>query len=193
MNYHDALCHAMALCAEEWNAIFMGQGVEYPSTTMSTTFRDVPAHKKLEMPVAEELQMGMALGMSLQGFLPICIFPRWNFVLRAADQLVNHLDRLPIYSDGGYRPRVIIRTAIPSKEPFNPQSQHDDDFSVAFRYMLRTIPVRVIEDAESVVPFYEQALTSETSTILVEKSHLYRDARKEVTLPTNQPLEHVHG
>lgn len=178
--YFDELTRAMTMLGEIPNAIFIGQGVEYNSTTLSPTLKNVPAHKKMEMPVAEELQLGMALGMSLQGFLPICIFPRWNFVLRAADQLVNHLDRLPIYSDHGYLPKVIIRTAIPSKKPFNPQSQHDDDFTLAFRYMLRTIPVRVMLDAEAVVPYYQDALKFHLSTILVEHSHLYRDPPKEV-------------
>jgi pyruvate/2-oxoglutarate/acetoin dehydrogenase E1 component len=43
----------------------MGQGVGCPGTTMSDTFRDVPAGQKLEMPVAEDMQMGMAIGMAL--------------------------------------------------------------------------------------------------------------------------------
>lgn len=172
--YFEALCAAMALAAKHPKAVFMGQGVAYPSTNMSPTFRDVPSEKLLEMPVAEELQAGMALGMALEGFLPVCVFPRWNFVLRAADQIVNHLDRLPIYSDRGYVPRVIIRTAVPSTEPFNPQSQHDADFTVAFRYMLRTMPVIRLENAEQIVPAYERAMKFEGSTIIVEDAHMYR-------------------
>src|SRR4051812_9908032 len=64
-NYFDSLCDAMSLVAQKPNAIFMGQGVGNPGTTMSDTFRDVPAGQKLEMPVAEDMQMGMAIGMSL--------------------------------------------------------------------------------------------------------------------------------
>lgn len=164
----------MAMVADHPKAIFLGQGVRYASTNLSPTFRDVAPEKLLEMPVAEELQAGMALGMSLEGWLPVCVFPRWNFVLRAADQIVNHLDRLSIYSAGGYRPRVIIRTAIPSTEPFHPQSQHDDDFSFAFSYMLRTIPVIRLKGAADIVPAYEAAMAAPGSTILVEYAHKYR-------------------
>src|SRR3954467_833148 len=95
-SYFEELCGAMALVAQNPKCIFMGQGVGNPGTTMSDTFRDVPAAQKLEMPVAEDMQMGMAIGMALEGRLPVCVFPRWNFLLCAANQLVNHLDRLQL-------------------------------------------------------------------------------------------------
>ena len=47
----------------------------------------------IELPVAEEMQMGMSFGMSLDGTIPISIYPRWNFLLCAINQLVNHLDK----------------------------------------------------------------------------------------------------
>lgn len=174
-SYFDELCAAMALLAKEGNAVFLGQGVAGPGTTMSATFRDVPAAKRLEMPVAEELQMGMAIGMALEGFLPVCVFPRWNFVLRAADQLVNHLDRLPLYSD--YRPKVIIRTAVPSKQPFNPGPQHDDDFTPAFKRMLRTVKVVTLLVPNDIMPAYAWAMRQPGSVILVEYTDQYKNQR----------------
>lgn len=178
--YFDELCIAMEMIAEQRDdAIFLGQGVGVDGTTMSPTFKNIRASQRLEFPVAEELQMGTAIGMALMGFLPVCIFPRWNFMLRAADQIVNHLDRLPLYSDGGYKPKVIIRTAVPSKTPFNPGPQHDDDFTEAFALMLRTIHVGVLLDASDIVPAYQAAIDRETSTILVEFTHNYRDQRAE--------------
>lgn len=175
--YFDELCAAMALLAKESSVVFLGQGVGNPGTTMSDTFRDVPADKRLEMPVAEELQMGMALGMALDDVLPVCIFPRWNFVLRAADQLVNHLDRLPLYSDGGYKPKVIIRVAGPSRRPFDPGPQHDDDFSNAFEKMLRTVKIMRLPNARDIVPAYVWALKADRSVILVEYTDCYKNAR----------------
>ncbi len=157
--------------------MFMGQGVGVAGTTMSATFADVPAEKRLELPVAEDLQMGMATGLSLAGLIPVCVFPRWNFLLCAANQLVNHLDRLPIYSAGGYRPKVIIRVAVPSTHPFNPQSQHDDDLTEPFRMMLRTVKVVTLREAESILPEYQRALRGDGSTILVEYTDKYRNAR----------------
>ena len=181
-DYHSELCRAMALLGERPQTIILGQGVaDHGGTSMSSTFRDVPARKRLEMPVAEELQAGMALGMALEGLLPICIFPRWNFMLRAADQIINHLDRLPIYSGGGYKPKVLIRVAVPSSRPFNPQSQHDDDFTVAFGLMCRTINVIQLTEAHEIVPAWLKAADSDRSTILVEFTDRYRNARAATT------------
>lgn len=180
MRYFDELCEAMAILGARGDVLILGQGVaRHGGTSMSATFRDVPETKIIEMPVAEELQVGMCIGLSLQGALPVCVIPRWNFMLRAADAIVNHLDRLPIYSAGGYKPRVIIRTAVPSTRPFNPQSQHDDDFTAAFGMMLRTVNLVQLARAEEIVPAYRAAMASERSTILVEFTELYRNARAQ--------------
>jgi pyruvate/2-oxoglutarate/acetoin dehydrogenase E1 component len=178
-NYFDELCVAMALVAAQPKSIFMGQGVGNPGTTMSDTFRDVPAAQKLEMPVAEDMQMGMAIGMALGGHLPVCVFPRWNFLICAANQLVNHLDRLQLYSDGGYRPKVIIRTAVPSTSPFNPGPQHDDDFTFPFSKMLRSVNVVRLISPAMVVPAYREAIHAKDSTLLVEFTEYYKDARAD--------------
>lgn len=175
MTYHEELCLAMRLLADDERTIFMGQGVLCGGTSMASTLKDLPSAKRLEMPVAEDMQMGMAIGMSLRGIVPICIYPRWNFVLCAANQLVNHLDRLPLYSD--YRPKVIIRTAVPSNKPFDPGPQHDDDFTRAFRAMLRTTDVVCLRHESDIVPAYQEALRSSGSTILVEYTSQYRNAR----------------
>jgi len=178
--YFGALELAMRLCAQQPNVIFMGQGVgPGGGTTMSQTLATVPPKLRLEMPVAEDMQMGMAIGMSLEGLLPICIYPRWNFLLLAANQLINHLDRLPLYSDGGYHPKVIIRTAIPSTVPFNPGPQHDDDFTDAFAMMTRTVKIVRLKEAELIVPAYRAALESEGSTLLVEYTEFYKNARAD--------------
>lgn len=178
----------MMICSEHPRAIVMGQAVAVPGTTMSSTFRDVPMEKRLEMPVAEDMQMGMATGMALAGYRPVCVFPRWNFLLCAANQLVNHLDRLPIYSRGGYRPKVIIRTAVPSKSPFNPGPQHDDDFTDAFKQMFRTINVFMLHETEEILPAYRDAMKSDTSSLLVEFTDAYRNARAEETAQVKETV-----
>lgn len=176
-SYFDALSNAMRALGNMPNTIFMGQGVGVPGTTMSDTFRDIPASKRLEMPVAEDMQMGMAIGMALEGLLPICVFPRWNFLLLAANQLVNHLDRLPLYSNRGYKPKVIIRTAVPSTTPFNPGPQHDDDFTDAFSGMLRTVRIVRLYTAPMIASAYRDAVADERSTLLVEYTEQYKNAR----------------
>lgn len=173
--YFEALIDAMAMLGHEEQTVFLGQGVGNPGTSMSDSFSHVPKEKLIEMPVAEDLQMGMAIGMSLSGLLPVCVFPRWNFMLCAVNQLVNHLDRLQFISE--YRPKVIIRVAAPSTSPFYPGPQHDDDFTDAFRVMLRNVMVTTLMHPSSVVPAYRAAFQRSGSTILVEYTDMYRNER----------------
>src|SRR5262249_2719739 len=138
---------------------------------------DVEPEQLLEMPVAEDLQMGMATGMALEGYLPICVYPRYNFLLLAANQLVNHLYRLPLYSEGGYNPKVIIRTAVPTIDPINAGPQHDDDFTAPFILMLRTVRVVRLVKSEDVIPAYMAAADPDLkrSTLIVEHISKYKD------------------
>lgn len=185
--YFDELCAAMKMLGELPNTVFIGQGVAVPGTTMTPTFKDVPKEKLVEMPIAEEMYTGMCIGMSLQGYLPVCIIPRWNFMLRAADQIINHLDRLPIYGNG-FKPKVIIRTAVPSTTPFNPGPQHDDDLSVPFRIMMRSILVLQCRTSDGVRISYDKAVKAEQSSIVSEYTHLYRDERAR---PERRATSHV--
>ena len=133
---------------------------------MFDTLSGVSEDRRIEWPVAEQLQLGACIGLSLQGFVPISIFPRWNFLILASDALVNHLDRIPLYST--YRPKVIIRVAVGHSSPLDPGPQHCDDFTEAFRLMLQTVNVLPLTDESQVIPEYQAAYERDGSTILVE-------------------------
>ena len=93
MKYFDELKRSMDWLNEQPNTLFLGQAVEYAGTGMTNTLKDVDRNKMLEMPVNEDMQMGLSLGMALNGTVPISLYPRWNFLLLAANQLINHLDK----------------------------------------------------------------------------------------------------
>ena len=156
----------MEWLATKHNIIFIGQGVGCDGTRMYDSLKEIDQSKRTELPVCEELQLGMSIGLSLEGFCPVSIFPRFNFLILAASQLVNHLDRIPLYSD--YRPRVIIRTAVGHNRPLDPGPQHQDDFTEAFRLMLRTVEVVKLTATEQVVPAYQRAYESGGSALIVE-------------------------
>ena len=118
--YFEELKRSMEWLAGHKDTIFLGQAVSVPGTAMSNTLVDVSHDKKVELPVAEEMQMGMAVGLAIDGYVPITIYPRWNFLLLSMNQLVNHLDRMQHISNNGYKPRVIIRTSIGSERPLHP-------------------------------------------------------------------------
>ena len=121
----------MEYLAEDPTTVFIGQAVACPGTAMSNTLKEISNDRKVELPVDEDMQMGMTNGLALQGKLPVSIFPRWNFLLLATNQLVNHLDKFGDMSAGGYRPKAIIRTSIGSQRPLHPGHQHIGDFTYA--------------------------------------------------------------
>lgn len=173
MKYFDELKRSMEYLAQHPDTVFIGQAVAYPGTAMSNTLKDVPDNKKLEMPVCEDFQMGVSNGLSLAGKIPVTIFPRWNFLLLATNQIVNHLDKLPEFS--GFPSKVIIRTGIGSVVPLHPQCQHVGDFTDAFRLMVKNIEVIRLDEPEQIFPAYEKALTRTDgkSTIIVEFGDYY--------------------
>lgn len=173
MKYKEELVKAMTWLGEQENTIFLGQSVEVAGTSMYETLINIPSYKKMEMVVAEDFQMGVTNGLALDGRIPISIFPRWNFLLLATNQLVNHLDKFPEYS--GYPTKVIVRVGIGSERPLNPQCQHVGDFTDAFRLMLKNIEVIRLDEPEQIFPAYEKALNriDGLSTILVEYSDFY--------------------
>jgi pyruvate/2-oxoglutarate/acetoin dehydrogenase E1 component len=177
MKYFDELKRSMEFLAADPRVVFMGQAVAVPGTAMSNTLKGVDASKLIELPVAEEMQMGMTTGMALAGQVPVSIFPRWNFLLCGMSQLVNHLDKLQAMSDGGYKAKAIVRTGIGSERPLHPQHQHVGDFTEAVRSMCSTVDVIRLDEPEDIFPAYQRALMRDDgrSTLLVEWGDYYSE------------------
>jgi len=175
MKYFDELKRSMDFLSKHPDTIFIGQAVEYAGTAMTNTLKDVPSSKKLELPVCEDLQAGITNGLALAGKIPVSIYPRWNFFLLATNQVVSHLDKIPLISD--YKTKAIIRTGIGSIRPMHPQHQHIGDFTEAFKLMLSNIDVIRLDEPEQIFPAYEKALnrTDGKSTILVEWGDFYNE------------------
>jgi acetoin:2,6-dichlorophenolindophenol oxidoreductase subunit beta len=167
MSYKSELTHAMALLAENDRSIFVGQSVKFGGQAMFSTLVDVPMERRIEMPVAEDMQMGFCTGLAMQGFLPVCIYPRIDFMLLCLNQLVNHLDKMD------NPPKVIIRTSVGAKKPMWAGPQHTNDFSVPFGMMLDKVQVRCIRKEDEVMPLYEWAIEHDGPVVLVEFTERY--------------------
>lgn len=166
LTFKQATTDAMTMLAGHPKTVFVGQSVRYDGQAQFDTFSGVPMEKRIEMPVAEDFQMGFCIGLSLSSYLPICFYPRFDFLLLAANQLVNHLDKIPLMS--GYRPKIIIRTTVGQTKPLNAGLQHTQDHTESFRLMLKTIRVDQVQYPEEVYTAYNRAMDYEYSTIIVE-------------------------
>lgn len=175
--YFSELARAMTALGLDSRTVFLGQAVQFPGTAMFGTLERVPMEKRIELPVAEEMQMGMSVGLALAGFVPVSIYPRFNFLLCAVNQLVNHLDKLIDMSAGGYRPRVIVRTAVGSIRPLDPQHQHRGNYTAAFQNLLTTVAVVELTHPDEIVPAYLHALMRADghSTLMIEHADFYQE------------------
>ena len=168
--YNDELKRAMNWLGDQERVMILGQAVCYAGTGCYESITEVPTNKKMEFPVAENFQIGVSTGMALNGMIPVSFVPRWNFLLCATDQIVNHLDKMSSMSRGKCQPKVIIRVAVGSEKPVDPQDQHKGNFSEAFRSMCKTIDIIELHTPEDILPAYQKAYFREDgrSTILVE-------------------------
>lgn len=163
LSYFDELTAAMTMLAKDERTLFVGQNMRYDGQRMHASFAGVPMERRIEMPVCEDMQMGFCTGLALEGYIPVCVFPRIDFMLLAANQLVNHLDKIQ-----GFQPKVIIRTAVGCTYPLNPGPQHTQDHVDAFGLMLKNIPVFEFKPGA-----YEDALEAGGSVVIVERMEHY--------------------
>jgi len=179
MNYFSEIQRSMEFLASK-EFVFLGQTVVSPGTACHKSFVNVPAELKIEAPVAESLQMGMAIGMGLQGTRVLNLFPRLNFMLCAIDPLVNFLDKLDEISNKEFDCRIITRTVIGSKSPLWPGKQHLSpdfhdlcDYTKALQVMCSSVNVVRLDEAAQIFPEYEKAYNSNKSSLLIEWADKY--------------------
>ena len=177
MKYKGELTRSMEFLAQDERTIFLGQSVKYSGNAIFNTLESIDDSKKIETPVFEDVQMGLSIGLALNGFVSISCYPRFDFLLLACNQLVNHLDKIEYMSKGKMRPRVIIRTSIGPKIPLDGGPQHTADYTQSFKAMLTNTKVVNLNEPEEIFPAYEEALLGDEfhSTLLIEHGSHYND------------------
>ena len=165
-SWAEELTRAMTSLGRLPDSIFIGQSVVYPGHLMFSTLEGVPPKKKLELPVFEDTQCGLGLGLWLAGFSPvISIYPRLDFLIIATNQLL-HLDKWAAM--GGGNPKVIIRTMPGSIAPIYSGPQHSQDHTGALKLLCPHIQIIKITEPEHVYPAYQMALEQPGPFILIE-------------------------
>lgn len=173
MTYKDEVVRAMNMLAGDERVIFCGQTALYSGSPIYGTLEGVPRERRLEIPVMEDCQMGMSIGLALAGYIPVSLYPRFDFLIVAMNQLVNHLDKINRMSLGRYNPKVIVRTLVGSSKPLYPGLQHCQDYTVAMRKMLKYVDVSRLEHEGVVVPTYKRAIESDWPSLIIEMADLY--------------------
>jgi len=172
MTYKDEIIRSMDMLARNDKVVFLGQVINYWDCIYGT-MSQIPLEKKVELPIMEDTQMGMSIGLSLLGYIPVSVYIRMDFLILAMNQFVNHLDILEDMSDGEFKAKVIVRAIIGSSSPLNPGLQHCRDHTKLIEASLTHTEVVKIVNTCDVYPAYERALNSDRSTILIEAREWY--------------------
>ena len=172
-SYKDALINAMAELGGMNDTIFIGQQLLWYGNPMSTTVSNVPKEKMIEVPVMEESQMGMSLGMAMAGKRVITFYPRWDFLICATNQLVNHVDKIVGMSNGEWTPNMIIRIGKGSDKPLDPGHQHKGNYIDEFKSMCSNIEFHDLKTALDIELAYSYAIKEGGIHCFVEYPELY--------------------
>jgi pyruvate/2-oxoglutarate/acetoin dehydrogenase E1 component len=173
MMYKDSLTNMMTKLGEMDNTVFLGQQILFPGNPMSGTLINVPKEKMIELPVMEDSQMGMSLGMAMTGKFVITFYPRWDFLICATNQLVNHVDKIELMSNGQWKPNIIIRVGKGSEIPLNPGPQHRNNYIDEFQSITKTIKFFDCLTVDDIENAYNHAINEGGITLINEYPEKY--------------------
>ncbi len=177
LKYKNELIRSMNMLAKHKDTLFIGQSVKYSGNAIFNTLKGVPEKKKIELPVFEDVQMGISIGLALNGFIPITCYPRFDFLVLAFNQMVNHLDKIKNMSNKQYTPKIIIRTSIGSKSPLDGGPQHTQNYTEIFKKILTEIEVIMLSDPNKIFKTYKDCLNKKNkkSYLIIEHGDFYND------------------
>ena len=173
MSYFVEIKKSMSFLSKQKKTIFLGQSVEVPGNLIFKSLQHIDKKKKLEMPVFEETQMGISIGLSLNGFIPVTCYPRFDFFILSLNQLVNHLDKFEKISSHEFKPFVIVRVLVGAKKPIDAGLQHTQNYFKEIKSMLKYVDVINLKNKTEIYKSYKKAVNLKKSTVFVEYSEKY--------------------
>ncbi len=97
------------------NVIVLGEGVDDPKGIDGTVLglhQEFGSERVIDLPLAENGCMGVAIGSSMVGMLPIIIHQRMDFLLMAMDQILNHAAKWHYMFGGRQSVPIVIKCTV---------------------------------------------------------------------------------
>lgn len=173
MTYKESLINSMTELGKRDDTIFIGQQIVFAGNPMSSTLINVSKEKMIELPVMEDSQMGMTLGLSMTGKFVISFYPRWDFLICASNQLVNHVDKIKLMSNNQWNPNIIIRVGKGSDKPIDPGHQHKNNYFEQFKTMCPNIEFHDMKTWSEIELSYRYAIDNGGIHVMCEYPELY--------------------
>ena len=171
MQYKNELIKSMDFIADKEDTIFIGQQIVFKGNPMSITLVNVSKDKMIEVPVFEETQMGLGLGLAIAGAFVISFYPRWDFLLSATNQLVNHVDKFNLMTNKTVG--MIIRVGKGADTPLDPGVQHKGNYLQEFKSLCKNINFVDLDNPNKIFQSYKDAYEYKGIHLLVEYPELY--------------------
>ncbi|MDA8637321.1 alpha-ketoacid dehydrogenase subunit beta [Rhodospirillales bacterium] len=116
ISFQEAIKEGLSESIEKNPDVFlMGEGIDDPSSFWGTTAGIAQRFGRdsvLEMPVAENGLVGVAIGAAMAGLRPVMNFQRVEFALLAVEQIFNNAAKAHYVSNGLHRVPLVIRLVI---------------------------------------------------------------------------------
>ena len=165
--YLEEIKKSMKYISKNKKTIFIGQSVKYPGSSIFNSLKLVPKRKRIELPVFEDVQLGMTIGLALEGYIPISCYPRFDFLVLALNQLVNHADKIDHLTNGKFNSKIIIRTIIGSNFPLDAGPQHTQDHTGALKTMVKNVKIIKLGNSKTVFNSYKKCINDKKNKIFL--------------------------
>jgi pyruvate/2-oxoglutarate/acetoin dehydrogenase E1 component len=175
MNVLQALNGALHDCLEQNEDVyFLGEDVLDPyggafkvAQGLSTAFPD----RVLTTPVSEAGIVGLGTGMALRGLRPVVEIMFGDFLLLAADQLVNHAAKLRWMANDQVRVPLVVRTPMGGRRGYGPTHSQSLEKHLLGAPGLTVVAISSLDDPGGIVK--HAVLEDQDPVLLVEHKLLY--------------------
>ncbi|WP_193188782.1 alpha-ketoacid dehydrogenase subunit beta [Nisaea sediminum] len=136
------------------SVIFFGEGVEDPGALFGT-LKDIGKHighdRMIEMPIAENGLIGVAIGAALAGKRSVVTLQRVEFALLALEQILNNAAKMHYVSRGNHKVPLVLRMIVGRGWGQGPE--HSQSLEAIFAHVpgLKVIMPAFAEDAKGMV------------------------------------------
>jgi len=171
ITYQDAIREATyQIMGRDNRVLVMGEGVDHYGWIFGTTkglLEKYGSKRVFDTPIAENTMTGVAIGLALAGLRPIIVHMRMDFLLLAADQIINHMAKWSYMFGGKLKVPVVIRTLI--GRGWGSAAQHSQSLQALFMHVpgLKIVMPATPYDAKGLL----------ISSVLDESPVIYIDTR----------------
>lgn len=173
-----ALARAMA---EDENVVVLGEDVGRNGGVFRATLglrERFGARRVLDTPLAENLIVGISVGMASQGLKPVAEIQFMGFIYAGLEQLISHAARLRNRTRGRLSCPLTLRT------PFGGGIHAPEHHSESTEALLAHIPglkVVALSSPRSAYGLLLAAIRDPDPVVVLEPERLYRSLKQEVT------------